>query len=192
MYNSAITRDHKSNKSKELIVRKIYLGYPTDVFKGREDIEFEIINEISGFFKVPYNSIQVAGSAKTGYSYHKERNFVEKESDLDIAIISQDLFLKYSEIVFGITKGFSNLSSFSKQKDFRDYKEYIAKGIFRPDLMPFGPEKKEWFKFFNGLSRKHFEIFKNINAGIYISQTFFEFKQLDNIERYIETQGGNF
>lgn len=39
------------------IVRKVYLTYPTKAFIDNEERQFEILNEISNFFKIPINHI---------------------------------------------------------------------------------------------------------------------------------------
>ncbi|WP_162628282.1 hypothetical protein [Arcticibacterium luteifluviistationis] len=170
----------------EMIARKIYLSFPTNVFIGKEELEFDIMNSIANNFEVPITSVQVAGSSKTGYSYYKKQEFKPGESDLDVSIISKELFVSYCEIVLMETKGFKDLSSFERTRDgdskFKSYRSYINKGIFRPDLMPSCKAKRMWFNFFNKLSEKHFELFKSINAGIYLSPKFFEFKQADSID----------
>ncbi|MGB0368017.1 MAG: hypothetical protein ACPGU4_00110 [Flavobacteriales bacterium] len=188
MYNEGIDKGLADGFRNEIVARKIYLSFPTKVFDGKPEIQFDIQNKIASFFNVPITAVQVAGSAKTGYSYYKNRGFIEGESDLDIAIVDKDLFINYTEMVFRETRGFSNLASFGRTKDgdehFPIYRKYLSKGIFRPDLMPSGNAKKKWFNFFNKLSEPHFELFKSINAGIYLSSFYFEFKQSNNIELY--------
>lgn len=187
MYNTGIEEDIKRDKQPYLTSRKIFLSYPTNAFSGKEDQQFEIFNHISEHFQVPYTSIQVAGSAKTGYSYFKAKEFICGKSDLDIAIISLELYNKYTELVYYITKGFSDLSGFPvrRDRDFRkEYLSYLGKGYFRPDLMPTSKEKQEWFTFFSKLSERYISLFKNINAGIYSSQFFFESKQIEIIEKF--------
>ena len=188
MYNKGIENGLKKGLRNEVIARKIYLSFPTHVFIGQEEIEFEIKSSICSQFKLPISSIQFAGSAKPGFSYFKNRKFVPGESDLDVAIIDQGMFIKYNEIVLRETKGFKDFSSFERNENgssnYNSYQQYITKGIFRPDLMPKCTAKNEWFIFFNKLSGKYFELFKDINAGIYLSEKFFEFKQADNINNY--------
>lgn len=170
------------------IVREIYLTYPTSALIGKEERQYLILNEISEHFNVPIMNVQVVGSAKTGYSFHKKKIFDSKTSDLDIAIIDTHLFIAYTEWVFKITNGFKNREGFSKgdgKSNYDQYKGCISKGIFRPDLMPAGFKRVEWMKFFGKLSSKNKDIFKSINAGIYLSQAFFEYKQIANIEQYI-------
>jgi len=162
------------------IARKVFLGYPTFVFQGEEERQYEILNKISIYLGVSYTSIQVAGSAKAGKSFHKNKDFTPGKSDLDIAIVDSDLFAKYMELVFKITKGYQERTGFPIKDGisrFKEYREYLSKGIFRPDLMPPCLERAEWRKFFGKLSERHTDLFKSINAGIYASQCFFEFKQ---------------
>lgn len=172
------------------IARKIYLTYPTNAFVGNEEREFVIINKISEFFKIPIMNIQVTGSSKTGRSFHKKTTFNSTSSDLDVAIIDRDMFQKYSEWAFRITNGYMDLTKFTngKQDNFRQFCSNIARGIFRPDLMPSGTERASWFKFFADLSRENLDLFKSINGCIYFSQTFFEFKQIYNINEYLQTK----
>lgn len=172
------------------IARKIFLSYPTSVFENKHEIEFDIKNKISQFFDIPITSVQVAGSAKLGYSYHKSKIFEIGESDLDIAIINTDLYLRYAMIAFQKTNGYTDLSHFKQQGTLGGVKvkdnfiKYLARGILRPDLLPNCEEKIDWFKFFNNLSSEYIKIFKNINAGIYCNEKFYEHKQSDVIKKY--------
>ena len=187
IYEEGINSGIKGGFRNEIISRKIYLSYPTFAFKDNHDIEFEILNSISNEFKIPLSSVQVVGSSKTGYSYFKNTEFKIGQSDLDIAIIDPYLFQKYCEIVLKETNGFTDLTKFKRSQEsnnYNSYKNYLAKGIFRPDFMPAIEAKKKWFNFFNKLSNKYDTIFSDINAGIYFSQTFFEYKQSENIDHY--------
>lgn len=173
------------------IVRKVYLSYPTSVLVGNEERQYKIFNEISEYFNVPIMNIQVVGSSKTGYSFHKKTPFNPVTSDLDIAIIDQNLFQNYTEWVFKSTSGFTDRTGFTSYDGKSNYSQYtncVAKGIFRPDLMPTGKKRLNWLKFFGQLSSQNKDLFKSINAGIYLSQTFFEFKQTSNINEYILTK----
>lgn len=50
--------------------------------------------------------------------------------------------------------------------------------------MPSCGERADWNKFFGKLSGDNTDLFKNINAGIYASQYFFESKQRSCIATY--------
>lgn len=180
MHTEKIIEELKNKISRQIISRKIFISYPTKVFVGNEDVEFQIKNEISEFFNIPIYHIQIAGSAKTGYSYYQDKEFIEGESDLDIAIIDLSLFLRYTEIVYKVSEGLRKREAFPNKNGknvYNYYCENIAKGMFRPDLMPICEEKKAWNKFFNKLTQQYFRRFKSINAGIYASQYMFEKKQ---------------
>jgi hypothetical protein len=176
------------------IARKIFLSHPTCVFEGQEEKQFDILNEISEYFKIPITNIQVVGSSKIGESLHKKTKFIPRISDLDIAIIDANLFVYYTELVFSDTRGFKDLTRFSFNvsgvSNSHEYLQYLTKGIFRPDLMPSGNARGEWSTFFGKLSAKHIDMFKSINAGIYLSQRFFEIKQSSTIATYIKLKNG--
>ena len=185
MYNKGMQLGLDQGMQNEDICRKMYITYPTYAFEGDYELEFEITNEISLEFDLPITAIQIAGSAKTGYSYYQSRGFVKGESDLDVAIIDPFLFQAYCEIVMHETKGLKDLTKFRRTEENNNYKsyiKYIANGYFRPDLMPACEPRKQWFNYFNKLSQKYVAHFSDINAGIYFSQTFFEYKQSENIE----------
>lgn len=188
-HTDGIDRGLASNQTDIEIARKIYLTYPTSALIGLEEIQFEILNEISEFFSIPITSIQVVGSAKIGHSFYKNTKFAAGISDLDIAIIDTNLYVSYVEAVFKLTKGFTELTLFTRpsggNSTFNSYKSYLTKGMFRPDLMPSGVLRANWRNFFGKLSQKHTGLFKSINAGIYLSHTFFEHKQRSAITDYI-------
>lgn len=190
MYFEGFNSGIEQNLRNEVIARKIYLSYPTFVFKDNCDLEFKILNDISNEFKIPLTSIQIAGSSKTGYSYVKDKDFIAGQSDLDVAIIDPWLFQKYSEIVMKESDGLKDQSKFGRTKEgnsrYQIYASNLAKGFFRPDCMPPCETRKKWFNFFNKLSEQYIDLFKDINAGIYFSQVFFEYKQGENIDFFKE------
>jgi len=192
-HSDAIKIGLKSGHTHTEIARKVYLGYPTSAFIGNEELEYLIINKISKYFQIPYSNVQVVGSAKLGFSCHKENKFNPATSDLDIAIINKDLFFKYIEIVYEKTNGYGDQSGFPKNEfgvsRYGEYIKYIARGIFRPDLMPSCMKKAEWRTFFTQLSAQHSSYFKSINCGIYSTEFFFESKQKNNISEYKSRSG---
>ncbi|WP_420578633.1 hypothetical protein [Ekhidna sp.] len=190
-YIQSIEKGLKERRSHREIVRKIFLSFPTKVFIGNEERQFTIIDNIAFYFQIPLNSVQIVGSAKTGRSFHKNSTFNSQNSDLDVAIIDSSLFLKYSEYVFNQTKGFRDRSDFpirDGRSTYEEYRQYLARGIFRPDLMPTGKKRANWNKFFGKLSSKNKDMFKSINAGIYFSEMFFEYKQTKVIENYLNNR----
>ena len=148
-----------------------------------------ILNAIARHFDVPITGIQVAGSAKTGRSFHKKQDFIIGESDLDVAVIDSRLFTRYAEIVFHRSRGYTDYTAFplkSGTSTYEQYVWYLSRGMFRPDLMTVGPERAEWNGFFDRLSSQFRLLFKSINACVYLSEAFFESKQRATIKSYLE------
>jgi hypothetical protein len=172
----------------KVIARKLFLSYSTEVFKENEDKEFYIKDNIARQFDIPFSSIEVAGSSKTGLSFFKDKKFEPGKSDLDIAIISLPLFNKFAEISHQLTKGYSDLTVFPIFKGYSTAQQFrngiSNNGFVNPFFMPNCELKSAWLEFFNSLSNNHFDLFKNINGGIYASEYFFECKQEECINKY--------
>jgi hypothetical protein len=176
-YKQSIQKGLSEKATHTTIARKIYLSYPTFSFSDHPEQEFSVKNEIANKFEVDIFSIHFGGSAQTGESYHKDSVFVPGKSDLDAAIISPSLFLRYLELTCEITDNFSDMTKFtgSTQDTYR-FKKYLTRGIFVPELMPHSPAKIDWNSFFNNLSQGNLELFDNINCWIYSTQKIFELK----------------
>lgn len=171
------------------IARKLFLSYATEIFRDNEDAEFYIKNSISEGFDIPFSSIQIVGSSKTGLSFFKNYGFKPGESDLDIAVISLPLYNKFCETSHQVTDGYVDLSSFTLFRGQRTDKQFIkglSKGFVNPFFMPNCELKSKWLEFFNKISNDYFELFKNINGGVYSSEYFFESKQSECIEEYLK------
>ena len=169
------------------LARKLFLSYQTMVFKDNEDLEYTIKNTIKQHLKIPFTSIQVTGSSKTGFSFFNKTEFTEGKSDLDISIISLDLYNHFLEIAHKETLAFTKLSVFPEFKGKptdRQFIKNLKKGFINPFFMPDCREKSDWLDFFRRLSNNYFEKFKNINGGIYSSEYFFECKQVECIEEF--------
>jgi hypothetical protein len=189
----------KNREPKEQIVRRIYLSYPTAVFRDYEDNEFEILNEIASFFKIPFTSVQIVGSAKTGYSLVNDRPFIEKKSDCDIAIIDFGLYINLIEYAHRQTKGFSDYTKY----DQRTYwlangfsksdklKKDICQGYINPYYLPNGDLKESWLRFFEKMSEKYSDKFRTIDGAAYASQYLFEMKQCGAIDKFLGGGKGN-
>lgn len=200
-YFDTIRKDLEDGKSHYEISRKIFSSFPnyTAIHYDQHNIEFEIKNDVSAHFNIPFHTIQLCGSAKTGKSLYKHHDFDKNESDFDLAIISPELYTRFFELTFKQTDGFTDARSFPRQprwnKELKkkipvnvkdEFLSYLNIGYFRPDLMPKSSYKDDWFSFFNQLSEKYAQYFYNINAGIYLSQIFFEHKQFAALNKSLE------
>lgn len=167
------------NETSRTISRRLFLYDEVKAFQNNAERGFSILNAICEHFKVAFSAVRVAGSAHVGYSYFKSRDFTPKLSDLDVAIISPLLFQKYSEYVYSFTRRYSDQSRFLRRDGIsvaQSFRENLSAGLFRPDQMPVSPLRDGWFSFFEQLSTEHSDLFKNINAGLYLSECFFEMR----------------
>lgn len=180
-----------SGRKYEDIIGQVYLSMPTFAFEENYDKQYEIMKRISDRLCVPYYGIQVTGSAKIGVSLHKKKSFSATSSDLDVAIIDKDLFIKTSEAIFNETNGLTRGDLFAKYTDrntgrevnkYDEYKRNLLKGIILDNCMPTGATKREWLKLFDELSDAYRKDFKSISGAIYMSQYYFIHKQKSIIQ----------
>jgi hypothetical protein len=174
-------------RSSKEITRRLYLYDATHAFTNDRERGFDILNEICNHLRVPFSTVRVGGSGQLGYSYFKSHDFSPTVSDLDIAIISSNLFEAYSEYAYRVTKRYTDLTKFPRVRGVstaRAFRDYLSTGFFRPDLMPNCEERDKWFSFFGQLSNKHVAHFTSINAGIYLSERLFELRNATTISEY--------
>jgi len=117
-----------------------------------------IIDEISKSFGVDKKSIILCGSLRLGYSLspkknlryideaYNETNLIKYKSDIDIAIVDENLFYKLKQRIFKYTNGLNNkwynneYYKDEKKEMTNDFFRYNYKGWFRPDFKPLGFE----------------------------------------------------
>lgn len=169
--------------------RKIFLNHRPAALYNNQEVLYAIREEIAFKQGVPLSCIYVCGSAQVGYSPFKKKYFNATTSDLDVAIISSSLYAKYLKISLDNSRSLTDIGAFPvKEKEDKDGNKYeinvydefcmsLARGMFRPDLMPHCKERSTWFGDFATLSRNYKAYFKSINAGIYLSEDIFLDKQ---------------
>lgn len=190
-YRTALDVAKTGSVSAVTMARKVFLSFPTHAFASDQELEFELMDRVAQFFKVPFGGVQVVGSAKTGFSLIKGTEFNSMRSDLDIALVDRELFGKYWEIAFKRSNGFEvgtfqlvgqdQKSASERRKRFL---QLLQKGIISPDFFPQCVERGELEAQFLDLSQGYSRHFAKISAFIYASETFFEAKQVDAINHY--------
>ena len=152
---------------------------PTFAFEGREDIGYQITEQAATFFNVSVRAVHACGSAKLGFSPYKGTDFAIGTSDLDLAIIDENCFTRYLGEVIAVTKQYRQRTGFQRGENncYDSFVAYLAKGIFRPDLMPYCETRKKWLEFFGKMSVKYQSQFKSVSAAIYLSDQAFRMKQ---------------
>lgn len=162
--------DVKSQTARFVVRKHIIYG---DCYAINNDKYFLLRSEISEQFGVHPNEVFVVGSAKLGFSIapHKLFRHFGNESDIDIAIISTELFSR----IWADVHAFQADGGFWEKKE--KFSQYLFDGWIRPDCLPPATRFaycKEWWKFFEKLSNNGKYGPYKIAAGIYHSWYFFE------------------
>lgn len=164
--------------------RKLVLHGTPHVFHGREDDFYEFRKRIANKFNIPFHEVYITGSAKLGFSPYKQKTF-DYDSDIDVAIISSNLFEKIMKDISKFQTCFRKARHVVRESELEMYHhflEYVALGWIRPDKLPVSFQmktfKNDWFTFFDGISYGKSEIGNyKVNAGV--------FKSYQHLEDYI-------
>jgi predicted nucleotidyltransferase len=152
-------------------------------FVEKYNMEFEMKRRIMKKFNILISDIYIVGSAKLGFSLAPKKEYQEmnEESDIDIALISEQLFnIHWKEIAKLNIKQTPRTED--EDKAYNSFIDYLACGWIRPDLFPVEyAMKNEWFDFFNTLSSSLTK--RKISAGIFKDDFFFKLYNNSNIER---------
>lgn len=182
----AVLKD-KSISDEEIVEKYISFGTPF-VFIDDESLYFDLKTEIANFFSIgSKKNVIVVGSAKLGFSIapHKRFQDINDESDIDIAIIDEELFDSYWEKLYEFNIGLKNRSH-KEQDTYDKFLNYFFKGWLRPDLFPFNYDgKNDWFDFFNSISYKKYDK-RKIAAAIYKNEYFFNQYHISTIKNLRE------
>ncbi len=174
--------------------KDLYILEPQQVFRKyivdgeccifENNIQMKLREEISNKYSLDYNSIIIVGSSKLGFSIKPKRRFqpFNDDSDIDIAIISKNLFEQIWERVHKYRNYNGN---FQKSNEF--YRNLSENGWIRPDLLPFDDYKNDWFEYFRKLTNSGNYGSYKISAGLYYNYFFLEQYQLICIKQCKES-----
>jgi hypothetical protein len=137
------------------------------------DDYFDLKAEVAEHFEIHPSEVIVVGSGKLGFSIVNEKRYRHfgEGSDLDVAIISPDLFEKIWQSVYDYR---NEVGYWARENEF---KNYLFRGWIRPDMLP--PSSKfslckDWWDFFRSLAvQRKYGPYK-IAAGLYRSWHFLE------------------
>ena len=168
------------------LVRKFITSGDCHVIDQNNYLELKSI--VADHFKIHPNEVLIVGSGKMGFSIAENiakgkmryRHFSET-SDIDVAIISQNLFDRIWKDLFDFIedKGF-----WQRQQEFTGYH---FQGWMRPDMLPTSPRfdftQTMWWDFFNNLtSSQKFGEYK-IRGGLYRNWHFLEKYQIKCVKQ---------
>jgi len=167
--NDLLTEDKFSLN--DIINKYIIFGNPY-VFEGQEEAYYQLKKRIAEFLNVNQRDIFVAGSGKLGFSLSPQKLWQkfdgnpEKDSDIDVVVISKNAFDKYWQAIFD----FRNNQIKSKIRNEKDveFLEYFFRGWLRPDKFPDKYKgADEWFEFCREVSYKDKYGKRKIAVAIY-------------------------
>lgn len=173
-YQELMMQD-SDNKILDFCRKKVIHGTPY-IFDGKEDGFYAFRKMIANQFQVPFHEIYIVGSAKLGFSPHKQKEF-DLNSDVDVAVVSSALFDQIMEVIRGYQmelRGARRKVSESEINLYHQFLEYVAIGWIRPDKLPLSFQiselKNNWFEFFDSISYGRSEVGNyKVAAGVYKS-----------------------
>ena len=174
-------RDALNRRSSiDIVQRYITFGNPTVLSQSQH---VELKQRIATAFGVHHTDVLVVGSAKLGFSIapHKRWKAFGETSDVDVAIVSRELYEKIWHQVSLLLVTDPYIRWPKKQK----YAEHQLHGWMRPDLLPSSPSlplADDWFEFFRGLTSEGCCGPYKISAGLYYDVHFLERYQSRAVE----------
>jgi len=138
------------------------------------DQEADLRSAISREMHVNMRDVMITGSAKLGFNLVGKPNrpslseFCDT-SDIDVVIISTELFVRY----WRETSSF--VQDYGPWSDVGSFRKYLARGWMRPDKLPKTaefPAQREWFDFYRKLTESGMYGPYKITAGIYFDDKF--------------------
>lgn len=174
----------------DLCRRTVLHGTPA-VFSGREDDFYSFRKRIAENFEVNFHEIYIVGSAKLGFSPSKQYKLFNFESDIDVSIVSRNLFEKVMDEICKFQMEYRAARTALTERDVRNYHdflEYSALGWMRPDKLPLPFQvnelKRSWFDFFNSLSYGKSEVGNyKVTAGLFKDYKYLELYTISSIKK---------
>lgn len=183
-FQKLVVEEGKTPAGISHLVDKYLIHGEPYIFENAAPDFYEFRSKIAEHFRVHFMEVHVTGSAKTGWSYWKQKEF-RITSDVDIAIVSESQFEKmmWDTCEFQYALRNKRIELAAKQlEDYNHFLRYCAMGWIRPDKMPavanLGTIRREWKTFFSGIGPQ-FSQTKDykVNAGLY--------KSLRHLKEYI-------
>ncbi len=140
-----------------IVVNKYILGGNPICFSGREILILQLKKALTEHFNIHIKNIEIVGSAKLGISLGNDKlgKQFDKHSDIDIAVVSSELF----DIAWFELMKLESISYKLTEKDrvfLKECSNLISKGFISPDKLPkISNFSENWWKIFSELSNKY-------------------------------------
>lgn len=178
------------NLNPDMVVQKYLLDGSSYFFDNDNSTdEFQFKKDISKSLNVHIREIAIVGSGKLGFSIKPDKvvpSFFpfnkfdnKKKSDLDIAIVSSELFDLQLIRLFEYTSQYGNQELWTNKNDRNSLAKYILKGWLKPDFIPKSYKISDQIQEAQSTYKAKFG--RDINIGIYKSWYFFENYHINNI-----------
>jgi hypothetical protein len=157
------TQDLGTLTTSGIVDKHILGGSP---YALHQDQYYQLRDEISRYFKIHANQIELVGSAKLGFSIKPRKRYMpfSDESDIDVAIVSDALF----DLIWGDV--FDYVEAGGTWERRQEFEKYLFRGWIRPDVLPSASRfqrSRDWMRFFDNLSSsRNFGMYK-IRGGLY-------------------------
>ena len=143
---------------------------------------FNLRSEVADCFKLHPSEVLVVGSAKLGFSIAPNKPYQQfsDESDIDVVLISPTLFDEIWEVVFRYKH------DGGYWPEYKDFVKYFFQGWIRPDKLPRSdmfPFGKKWWRFFQGVTKRHIYGDYKIAGALYRSYFFLENYQKNCVQQ---------
>lgn len=183
----------------EWLIHKHLIRTPAYIFLDNQDKEQKLAEILKNYFNINYKDFIIVGSAQLGFSLNPQKNYRDfnESSDIDIAIINQNLFIELKQELYNFTDGLNNcwkgthFHSNPREYTFLDnnstppkkyvihenqfkYYKYLSQGWFRADFKPNEFEICRNNKKFSDFNKEIKKVFsRKIGLAIYENWFFF-------------------
>ena len=168
--------------------RRAYFDNATFALAGKHEVEFEIKQRVADRYDIPFRSVVFTGSAQLGFSTHKDTEFIQGSSDLDIACIDSTMYQYFWLSIQRATRAFTDQSIYIGRDHEDNLKNHILKrGMILFDFLPKCADRTNEITFLDLLSRNYRSYFGRVTLAVYMNEHAFCWKQnsaLSNILRY--------
>jgi len=146
---------------------------------------YQLKEEVCDHFEIEFNDIVLVGSGKLGFSIKPSKRYQEfgEESDIDIAVVSTELFQKVWKEAFLYKR------SGAYWPNSKIFFQYLSEGWIRPDKLPsskYFSFSEKWWSFFNQITSKGRYTKVKIRGGLYHSWFFLQEYQKICIQQCID------
>lgn len=183
-----ITVDEFKNKLRDEVISDIEIvqGYITHgrafVFEDDDEKYFKLKRMVAQKFGLNPQDVIMIGSAKLGFSISPLKRWqpFRDESDIDMVIISSDIFDRFWRELYDFNIKLTD-RTVKEEKQYYSFLDYFFKGWLRPDVFPFSyVGRNEWLGFFKSISYGEFGDHK-ISGAVFRDWGFYEAYHTGNI-----------